>query len=129
MESNPRAPRCPDSPDPAVRLDASRLDALRRIDPGLVERVVAAYAQQVPEMLASLEAAAEGADLDALARSSHAFKSASGTVGAVQVERLAARIERDARAGRRDAAQGSVARMRTASDLALQALKREPVGE
>jgi HPt (histidine-containing phosphotransfer) domain-containing protein len=87
-------------------LDREALDRLRELDPGgrggLVERVLATYAQSLAKLLEQLVAARAGADLAGLRHVSHTLKSSSASVGALQLSALCADIERRVREGQTD---------------------------
>lgn len=84
-------------------LDRDALDRLRELDPsgqgGLVERVLATYAQSLAKLLDQLAVARAAADAQGLRHVSHTLKSSSASVGALQLSTLCADIERRVREG------------------------------
>jgi HPt (histidine-containing phosphotransfer) domain-containing protein len=87
-------------------LDREALDRLRELDPGgqggLVERVLATYAQSLAKLLGQLDAARAAADPAGLRHVAHTLKSSSASVGALQLSALCADIERRVREGQTD---------------------------
>lgn len=87
-------------------LDREALDRLRELDPsgqgGLVERVLATYAQSLAKLLDQLVAARAAADHAGLRHVSHTLKSSSASVGALQLSAYCADIERRVREGQTD---------------------------
>ena len=84
-------------------LDAKALAAIRELDDGegtILAEVVGIFFDEAPRHLASLQAAYRSRDGGALARAAHAFKSASGNVGAVRVVALCREIEQIGRSGK-----------------------------
>jgi HPt (histidine-containing phosphotransfer) domain-containing protein len=84
-------------------LDREALQRLRELDPsgqsGLVERVLATYAQSLAKLLDQLGAARAAADTQGLRHVAHTLKSSSASVGALQLSTQCADIERRVREG------------------------------
>jgi PAS domain S-box-containing protein len=83
-------------------IDAKALASIRELDDGegvVLAEVIDIFLQEAPQHLAGLRAALQRKDAGELARSAHAFKSASGNVGAVHVVKLCREIERVGRSG------------------------------
>lgn len=79
-------------------LDGAALARLAELDPkgqaGLVARVLSTYTQSLTRLLTELSRARNGNDFDALRHVAHTLKSSSASVGALQLSRLCADIER-----------------------------------
>jgi histidine phosphotransfer protein HptB len=82
-------------------LDASTLAQLRQLDPqgrnSLLDRVLSAYAQSLRRMLAQFGGPVPEAEQ--VRHIAHSLKSASASVGALQLSEQCAQMERAARAG------------------------------
>ena len=89
----------PGAPDEAV--DARALAALRDLQgqgrPDLLAELMAIYLRDTPPRLAALHEAVVRADAEALRRAAHSIKGSSSQIGAVQVARLCADLEEQAR--------------------------------
>jgi two-component system, sensor histidine kinase and response regulator len=86
----------------AGALEAKALNAIRELDDGegtILAEVVAIFLDEAPRHLKALSQALDGRDGAELARVAHAFKSASGNVGAVRVVKLCKELERVGRSG------------------------------
>jgi HPt (histidine-containing phosphotransfer) domain-containing protein len=87
-------------------LDREALERLRELDPsgqsGLVERVLATYAQSLAKLMDQLGTARAAADHAGLRHVSHTLKSSSASVGALQLSAFCADIERRVREGQTD---------------------------
>jgi PAS domain S-box-containing protein len=84
-------------------LDAKALAAIRELDDGegaILAEVVGIYLDEAPRHLQALQAAYGRSDGAELARAAHAFKSASGNVGAASVVKLCREIEQIGRSGK-----------------------------
>jgi PAS domain S-box-containing protein len=84
-------------------LDAKALAAIRELDDGegaILSEVVGIYLDEAPRHLQALQAAYGRSDGAELARAAHAFKSASGNVGAASVVKLCREIEQIGRSGK-----------------------------
>jgi two-component system, sensor histidine kinase and response regulator len=91
-------------PPPAVEgaLDKKALANIRELDDGegaILAEVIGIFFGEAPQHLAGLRAALQAADAGELARVAHAFKSASGNVGAIGVVKLCRELERIGRSG------------------------------
>jgi PAS domain S-box-containing protein len=92
----------PLTPDGDCAIDAKALASIRELDDGegaILAEVVAIFLDEAPRQLKALSLAVEARDAAELARVAHAFKSASGNVGAVRVVKLCKEIERVGRSG------------------------------
>jgi CheY-like chemotaxis protein len=84
-------------------LDAKALAAIRELDDGegvVLAEVIAIFLDEAPRHLQSLQAAYRQNDGGELARAAHAFKSASGNVGAARIVKLCREIEQIGRSGK-----------------------------
>jgi signal transduction histidine kinase/HPt (histidine-containing phosphotransfer) domain-containing protein/ActR/RegA family two-component response regulator len=102
LEVSPAAPAIrPPASQPAI-LDAAALDALRRLQrpgrPDLLTSVLDRFRSEVPARVADLQDALHSGDAPRLWHAAHTLKGDSGRIGARQVQRLAAEIERFGRA-------------------------------
>jgi two-component system, sensor histidine kinase and response regulator len=92
----------PLSMDDAGALDPKALAAIRELDDGegtILSEVVAIFLDEAPRHLQALSRALQAKDAGELARVAHAFKSASGNVGAARVVKLCKELERVGRSG------------------------------
>ncbi len=82
-------------------LDAGALERIRHLErrgsAGLLARIVEAYSESAPGLVAALREAAESADAEALQSSAHSLKSISANLGASKLASLCAGIEALAR--------------------------------
>ena len=78
-------------------------------DPATVAAVVDAYLDQLPLRRAAVVEASARGDLAALADLGHTLRASSAMLGALRLAELAEGLERAARTGRVDDAQGGVA--------------------
>lgn len=78
-------------------LDAAALAQLRSLDPDgtnrLLERVVKAFDTSTARLLPQLRQAGENGDLESARVAAHTLKSASGSIGALQLSRQCAALE------------------------------------
>lgn len=111
-------------------LDREALDRLRELDPGgkggLVERVLATYAQSLAKLLDQLGAARAAADHAGLRHVSHTLKSSSASVGALQLSAFCADIERRVREGQTDGLEDRLDAMADEGRRILAALSPNP---
>ncbi len=111
-------------------LDREALDRLRELDPGgrggLVERVLATYAQSLAKLLDQLGAARAAADHAGLRHVSHTLKSSSASVGALQLSAFCADIERRVREGQTDGLEDRLDAMADEGRRILAALSPTP---
>jgi two-component system, sensor histidine kinase and response regulator len=90
-------------PTADAALDPKALAAIRELDDGegaILAEVVGIFFDEAPRHLQALQAAHRSLDGAELARAAHAFKSASGNVGAASVVRLCREIEQIGRSGK-----------------------------
>jgi len=92
------APATPVEP-PAPVLDASVLDELRSILGGEVDRLIEVFLDDTPTIIAALETAAAGPDMEGLRNAAHTLKSSSANLGAMSLSNAAKRVELGARMG------------------------------
>jgi HPt (histidine-containing phosphotransfer) domain-containing protein len=82
-------------------LDAPSLDRLRELDPqgtsGLIVRVLKAFEGSLQRLLAQLEGARTQGDHGGIRHVAHTLKSSSASVGALELSRLCAEVERRVR--------------------------------
>jgi PAS domain S-box-containing protein len=84
-------------------LDPKVLAGIRDLDDGegaILSEVIAIFLDEAPKHLEGLRAALRQQDAPELARVAHAFKSASGNVGAVRVVKICREIEQAGRSGK-----------------------------
>ncbi len=110
VEGSADAPRTRPAPlvaaaEPAVvaaALDTKALASIRELDDGegaILAEVIGIFFDETPRHLDGLRNAVGGKDAGELARVAHAFKSASGNVGAASVVKLCRELERIGRSG------------------------------
>jgi PAS domain S-box-containing protein len=98
----PAAPAEPTTATATGLLDLKALATIRELDDGegaILAEVVGIFFSEVPRHLAALDAALKRNDGAELARVAHAFKSASGNVGAIGVVKLCRELERVGKSG------------------------------
>lgn len=116
-----------------VELDAASLDRLRELDPdgrnGVLVRVLVAFETSLARMLVQLAAERVDGNPGVVASVAHTLKSSSGYVGALELTRLCAEIDRelrqDAPEGVRNSAdlQDQIERLMVAGEGALAAVR------
>ena len=99
-------------------VDGERVRSLLDLGPGLVERLVDAFARTTPPLLDELREAVAGGDEEAARRAAHKLRGSSETVGGLRLAALARRVEVG-----EDAA-GAVAELESAYRETLAALGR-----
>ncbi len=111
-------------------LDREAMNRLRELDPagkgGLVERVLATYAQSLAKLLDQLGVARAAADHAGLRHVSHTLKSSSASVGALQLSAFCADIERRVREGQTDGLEDRLDAMADEGRRILAALSPNP---
>lgn len=95
----PAKPAAAPAEPPAPVLDASVLDELRSILGGEVDRLIEVFLDDTPTIIAALEIAAAGPDMDGLRNAAHTLKSSSANLGAMSLSNAAKRVELGARMG------------------------------
>jgi HPt (histidine-containing phosphotransfer) domain-containing protein len=112
-------------------LDGAALARLAELDPkgqaGLVTRVISTYTQSLARLLAELARARGGNDVEALRHVAHTLKSSSASVGALQLSRLCADIERKVTDRRSEDLDAQLEAMAREGDRVLAALTRHAV--
>ena len=96
------APEPAAAPTAATVLDAKALANIRELDDGegaILAEVIGIFFDETPRHLDGLRNAVDAKDATELARVAHAFKSASGNVGATSVVKLCRELERIGRSG------------------------------
>lgn len=81
-------------------LDNASLDQLRALDPqggSFLKRVLQTYQRSLTAQQTSIDQALTAADWQALSHAAHALKSASASVGALQLSALCAKLEQRVR--------------------------------
>jgi signal transduction histidine kinase/CheY-like chemotaxis protein len=94
--ATPKPPAAPAEP-PAPVLDASVLDELRSILGNEVDRLIEVFLDDTPRLIAALENAATGPDMEMLRNAAHTLKSSSANLGAISLSNAAKRVELGAR--------------------------------
>jgi PAS domain S-box-containing protein len=87
---------------PVAALDTKALASIRELDDGegaILAEVIGIFFDETPRHLDGLRKAVDAKDASELARVAHAFKSASGNVGAGAVVKLCRELERIGRSG------------------------------
>ena len=102
MFDTPRDPRSEAgaADSAASELDAACLDQLRALDPvggSFLQRVLQTYQRSLSAQEAAIGQAFGVGDTAALSHAAHALKSASASVGALQLSRLCAQMEQAVR--------------------------------
>ena len=77
----------------------SSLQAMGESSPGLIKRLVEAYATSAPALMADLRRAAAAGELGAARLAAHTLKSSTANLGALGVSALFASVEAAAKAG------------------------------
>lgn len=87
-------------------LDAVALDKLRELDPdgrrGVVQRVLSAFESSLARWISQLEGQRSDGDPATVSSIAHTLKSSAGSVGAKDLARACADVERRLRAGKAD---------------------------
>jgi HPt (histidine-containing phosphotransfer) domain-containing protein len=108
-------------------LDAQALDRLRELDPtgasGLLQRVLKAFDASLQRLLQQLNDARHPTDHAAMRHVAHTLKSSAASVGALELSRLCAEIERRIRQDDTDGLDGLLDGMVSESERVLAALK------
>jgi HPt (histidine-containing phosphotransfer) domain-containing protein len=117
------APAAAHAEPPAPVLDMSVLDELRSILGGEVERLVEVFLDDTPTIIAALEIAAAGPDMDGLRNAAHTLKSSSANLGAMSLSNAAKRVELGARMGTLERPAVAVAMISNEFARARQALR------
>jgi CheY-like chemotaxis protein len=121
--SLPRAPS-PSTPDP-VDLEGFK-SALRDAGAGkAIGSILDAFISQVPARLATLEAAADSGNADAITRAAHVLRGAAGTIGARQLAGLLEQVETAAHDGDVGQARGGLERVLTEAATVLEYVRRD----
>lgn len=120
---NAEAPTPADPP----RLDAAALARLRELDPdgrhGVVLRVLGAFESSLARMTSQLRAERGGdGDGGVVATVAHTLKSSAASVGALELSRLCAEVERRLRENRPGDLGADIERLLAAADRAEQAV-------
>ncbi|MBL8262786.1 MAG: Hpt domain-containing protein [Xanthomonadaceae bacterium] len=108
---------------PAPVLDPSVLDELRSILGGEVDRLIEVFLDDTPTIIAALETAAVGPDMDGLRNAAHTLKSSSANLGAMSLSNAAKRVELGARMGTLERPAVAVAMIANEFARARQALR------
>lgn len=109
-------------------LDGAALARLAELDPkgqaGLVTRVISTYTQSLARLLAELARARGVNDVEVLRHVAHTLKSSSASVGALQLSRLCADVERRVADRRTEELDAQLEAMAREGDRVLAALTR-----
>jgi len=118
------AAEAPMTPD-RVDLEGFK-DALREAGAGgAIGSILDAFINQVPGRLATLEAAAEGGNADAMNRAAHALRGAAATIGAHQLAALLEHVETAAQGGNVGKARGGLERVLVEAAAVLDHVRRD----
>ncbi len=113
--------------NPPASLDAGALARLRELDPdgrhGVLPRVLGAFETSLQRMLAQLAAEREGGDSGVVATIAHTLKSSSASVGATELSRVCADVERRLREAQPGHLGADIERLLTAGEAALVAVR------
>lgn len=124
MLMNSIPPSCPALP----AIDAAVLAQLRELDPsgqaGIFDRVLATYRKTLQEALPAFEPALAQGDAEGLRRLAHLLKSASASVGAMELSRLCLQVESAARNAEPSVLREGVLALTTEAQRVLEALPR-----
>jgi len=117
----------------ASRAAAIDVDGFRRSmrDAGAedaVSGVLDVFAQQAPTYLARLRGAVDSADVEAIGRAAHAFKSPSGSIGALRLAGLLHEIELAGSEGSSNDVHTALAGIERETEVVLQELRTEHRG-
>lgn len=109
------------------RLDAAALARLRELDPdgrhGVVTRVLTAFETSLARMMGQLQAEQrDDGDAGAVANVAHTLKSSAASVGALELSRLCAEVERRLRENRPGDLNADIARLLAAAEHAQRAV-------
>ena len=114
-------------PANAPRLDADALARLRELDPdgrhGVVMRVLGAFETSLMRMAAQLRVDGGEGRPGVVATVAHTLKSSAASVGALELSRTCAEVERRLREGQPGDLQADIARLLAAAEAALMAVR------
>jgi len=99
------------------------LDELRSILGGEVDRLIEVFLDDTPTIIAALETAAAGPDMDGLRNAAHTLKSSSANLGAMSLSNAAKRVQLGARMGTLERPAVAVAMIANEFARARQALR------
>ncbi len=122
------SPVNPENPNPAgpPRLDAAALARLRELDPdgrhGVVLRVMTAFEASLLRMTAQLQAEGTDGNASVVATVAHTLKSSAASVGALELSRTCAEVERRLREGLPGDLNDDIARLLAAAEAATVAV-------
>ncbi len=127
----PEPPKPPKPPLGAATstaaLDEVALGRLRELDPdgrhGVLRRVLSAFETSLMRMLVQLTAERENGDAGVVATVAHTLKSSSASVGALDLSKACADVERRLRAQQPGDLQADVETLLTAGEAALVAVR------
>jgi HPt (histidine-containing phosphotransfer) domain-containing protein len=127
----PEPPEPPDLPGGAapspLALDEAALGRLRELDPdgrhGVLRRVLIAFETSLLRMLVQLKAERENGDAGVVSAVAHTLKSSSASVGALDLSKACAGVERRLRAQQPGDLQADVDALMAASEAALVAVR------
>ncbi len=125
------APPQPAPADTEGAVDAKALAAIREIDDAdgsILAEVIGIFLDEAPQHLDALRTALRKLDGAELARAAHAFKSASGNVGAARVTKLCREIEHTGRSGKVSDAVTLVQQIEQQVDV-VRPLLRDQIGQ
>jgi two-component system, sensor histidine kinase and response regulator len=125
----PTAPQIPATPAPAapnpVDLEGFKT-SLRDAGAGkAIGSILDAFLSQVPGRLATLEAAADSGNADAITRAAHVLRGAAGTIGAGQLAGLLQHVETAAQDGNVGQARGSLELVLSEAAVVLEYVRRD----
>lgn len=112
----------PNPPASPPRLDDASLARLRELDPdgrhGVVMRVLGAFESSLLRMTAQLQAERGHGSPDGVATIAHTLKSSAASVGALELSRTCAEVERRLREGHPGNLNEDIARLLAAAEAA-----------
>jgi CheY-like chemotaxis protein len=118
------APAAPALPDP-VDLEGFKT-SMREAGAGkAIDSILDTFLSQVPGRLATLEAAAESGDADAISRAAHVLRGAAGTIGARDLAGLLQHVEAAAHSGNVGDARSGLGRVLTEAAVVLAFVQRD----
>jgi HPt (histidine-containing phosphotransfer) domain-containing protein len=109
-----------------MALDAAALARLRELDPdgrhGVLPRVLGAFESSLARMLVQLQAEREAGNAGVVSSVAHTLKSSSGSVGALELARACADVERRLRDGQPGDLGADIERLLAAGEAAMAAV-------
>ncbi len=120
------APPAPADAAPETIIDRSALGRLFGDNPAMIARMTSRFRDSAARLVADIDAQWSAEDLASVAETAHKLKGAARTGGATALGDLAAALEQEARAGRREDCRGLVASIAAEWPRVHAALASEP---